>query len=883
MEGISSRAEAERVEVIHNEKNLGFPAGCNQALAKARGQYLVFLNNDTIVTSSWLENLIAWSLHDWPNVGMVGPVTNYSRPPQQISVDYEDVRDLEAFAARRREQFARQAMQVERLTGFCLLTRRDVVDRIGNLDEQYGVGFFDDDDLSVRALTAGYKLLIALNIFIHHFGSRTFTGLSIDCPRQLAENFERFKAKWGPVHAAGYRGDTKTRRGSDAGMNEGVPGRPEAAAKSMTDVALCMIVKNEEQNLGDCLTSAAGLFAETVIIDTGSTDRTKEIATEFGATVVDFPWIDSFAAARNESIRHATCPWIFWLDADDRLDEENRTKLRELFATLQDENVAFVMKCHCLPDSKTGTATLVDHVRLFRSHPEILWEHRVHEQILPAIRRLGGSVRWADILIHHAGYLQEDVHGRKKGRNLRLLQMEYAEQPDHPFTLFNLGSAYEELGHYEQALPYFWRSLELSAPTDSIVRKLYSSCVQCHRALKQWPKALEACRAGRKLYPADAELLFLEGILCEESGDVAGAERCWLDLLESREGPHFSSLDSGIRGYKTRHNLATIYLRQGRVDDAEAQCRFSLSERPDFKLAWVVLGDIALHRGTWGELEDACRNLDQLPDSKLEAGVLRARSYAARKDFRSARALLEELIAREPDAVFPRIVLSHVLLEEGQDWDAAEPALRDVLALDPENAGAQNNLRILLEQRGNVNGMARLPSLAEWYGQVCSTPSDINEHCPTLYHLARQCRHITEMGTRTGVSTVALLFAQPDKLICYDRARYPQLDLLGSLAGRTQFVFQQADVLDVQIEETDLLFIDTWHVYDQLQKELRLHAGKVRKYIVLHDTTQFAEQGETTGYRGLWPAVEEFLAQKTFRIKKRYSNNNGLTVLERIS
>src|SRR5205085_2957781 len=127
-------------------------------------------------------------------------------------------------------------------------------------------------------------------------------------------------------------------------------------------------------------------------------------------------------------------------------------------------------------------------------------------------------------------------------------------------------------------------------------------------------------------------------------------------------------------------------------------------------------------------------------------------------------------------------------------------------------------------------------------------PSDIHEHCPTLLALARECRHVTEMGTRTGNSTTAFLFAQPDKLVCYDLQEYRQIDRLRALAGRTEFVFHRADVLQISIEETDLLFIDTWHVYEQLKEEFRLHADKARKYIVLHDTSTFGEQGETPGH-----------------------------------
>lgn len=172
-------------------------------------------------------------------------------------------------------------------------------------------------------------------------------------------------------------------------------------------------------------------------------------------------------------------------------------------------------------------------------------------------------------------------------------------------------------------------------------------------------------------------------------------------------------------------------------------------------------------------------------------------------------------------------------------------------------------------------------ALTDLYTLSCATPSDINEHLPTLSRLARECRHITEFGTRTGLSTTAFLLAQPEKLFCYDTIQFPQVELLRGLAGQTAFVFHQADVLAVDIEETDLLFIDTWHVYDQLKQELSLHGGKVRRYIVLHDTTTFGERGESDGYGGLWPAVEEFLTLGTFRLKERHENNHGLTVLER--
>src|SRR4051794_39937094 len=139
-------------------------------------------------------------------------------------------------------------------------------------------------------------------------------------------------------------------------------------------VSLCMIVRDEEQNLADCLRPVAELFDEIVIVDTGSRDATRQVARQFTDRVVEFTWCDDFSAARNESLRHATGDWIFWLDADDRIDAANRERLQRLFATLPDERVAYVMRCLC-GHGPGQTSSAFDHVRLFRRHPEARWKY----------------------------------------------------------------------------------------------------------------------------------------------------------------------------------------------------------------------------------------------------------------------------------------------------------------------------------------------------------------------------------------------------------------------------------------------------------------------------------------------------------------------------
>lgn len=164
-------------------------------------------------------------------------------------------------------------------------------------------------------------------------------------------------------------------------------------------------------------------------------------------------------------------------------------------------------------------------------------------------------------------------------------------------------------------------------------------------------------------------------------------------------------------------------------------------------------------------------------------------------------------------------------------------------------------------------------TLAALYQLARRTPHNINFFVPLLYDLARQCQYVTEFGTEHGVSTTAFLFAQPESLTCYDiRQKLPEIKRLEALTGRTRFRFVEADDRIVHIESTDLLFIDTDHTYQQLKEELRLHADKASRWIILHDTTAYPE---------MWSAVDEFLELGTFCIQQQFTQSNGLTVLTR--
>jgi hypothetical protein len=298
-------------------------------------------------------------------------------------------------------------------------------------------------------------------------------------------------------------------------------------------LTISLIVRNEEQSLGRCLDSVRGLADEIVVVDTGSTDKTKKIAERLGARVFDFTWVDSFAAARNAALHHATGDWIFWLDADDRIDETNRLRLGRLFAGLADENAAYLMRYVALDDGAPGRTSAVDHARLFRKHPLVRWEYRVHEQILPAVVRTGGTIRQSDVVLYHLGYRDAGVVRHKLQRNGRLLELDAVDHPNDPVVLFNLGRTRLRLDRVADAVPLLARSVrELPADLAHIRRTAYALLVEAHCRLRQSRQALTVCLEGRERYPNDPELLLAEGLVRRDLGDVGGAEACLLQLIE---------------------------------------------------------------------------------------------------------------------------------------------------------------------------------------------------------------------------------------------------------------------------------------------------------------------------------------------------------------
>jgi len=181
--------------ILLNKENHGFARSNNQGASAATGEYLVFLNNDTVVTHGWLTRLVEY-LQD-SSIGMIGPVTNSASNESKIRVSYESIDDLDHFAQEYTQSHYGESFEIRTLAFFCVALRAERYRDIGPLDERFGLGMFEDDDYAIRMKNAGFKVVCAEDVFVHHWGGASF--LKLDPYKYwllFKENRRKFEEKW---------------------------------------------------------------------------------------------------------------------------------------------------------------------------------------------------------------------------------------------------------------------------------------------------------------------------------------------------------------------------------------------------------------------------------------------------------------------------------------------------------------------------------------------------------------------------------------------------------------------------------------------------------------------------------------------------------------
>lgn len=428
------------VTTVTNEDNRGCPAARNQGAAIGDEEIVVFLDNDTVVPGGFLDRLLAPFADE--TVGAVGPMSNRIDGGQQVAtVPYAqgDRRGLRDFVTDFQRRHAREVLPIDRLSGVCLAVRRSAFEAVGGFDERFGLGGGEAGHLCRRLVEAGWALRVAGDAYLHHDGGLSVVRNGVD-PRSL------------PATLPGESPEANVASGGGKGLDlSGVSltlGRP-ARQDDTPFLTAALIVKDEEDMLGDCLASIAPHVDRVVVYDTGSSDRTVEIAREAGATVVEGYWDDDFARARNAALAACSGEWVLSIDADERL-RDSGTRLAELVRQRDDVDLLRVVIANLRDD---GSAIMTHHApRLFRRAVG-MWQGALHEEIVALGRT---PLRVADLdgpTIAHLGYAESELRRKDKGaRNIRVAEAAVARSGRDPRELLNLGRSLMVEHRYTHAL-----------------------------------------------------------------------------------------------------------------------------------------------------------------------------------------------------------------------------------------------------------------------------------------------------------------------------------------------------------------------------------------------------------------------------------------------
>jgi glycosyltransferase involved in cell wall biosynthesis len=578
------------VRLVVQAANGGFATTCNRGALESSGELLLFLNADTRVPRAGLLRLVEALTAAGPSFVAAGPLTDHASHGQQVAPTFTHPSAMALFA----EDFARRDEsddEVDMLVGFCLLVRRERFEALGGFDTRFGRGLFEDNDLCYRLRREGGRLVRARRAFVEHTGSTTLRTLP-EVERLLETNQQLYLEKWKDDLQSGFASQLSGMSHERIVFNpsKNPEERIKLSKKRAKDanISLIMIVKNEERVLGECLRSAMPFFAETIIVDTGSGDQTVAIAESFGALVRDFPWTESFAEARNESLRHATGSWVLWLDADDTLSIEAGEAIQQMALSAPSEVMAFVIPVQFVDGDGMPGGTRVDHVKLFRSHPSLRFEGRIHEQILPSLRETFGESGvvargpGAAVVLHSGYDTSPEGQAKKRERDATILALELAERPDHPFVLFNLGMTDHFGGEHESAIAWLSKCIEVSSPAESHVRKAYALKAISLRELGHDDKSLATLLAGLDAVGEDPELRFHAGFLEARQSRWPQAREHYERALRADVSGCFTSFDTAILGYKTWHNLAQVCHAMGDWNAARSAWKAALTDAPDF-------------------------------------------------------------------------------------------------------------------------------------------------------------------------------------------------------------------------------------------------------------------------------------------------------------
>jgi O-antigen biosynthesis protein len=352
-------------------------------------------------------------------------------------------------------------------------------------------------------------------------------------------------------------------------------------------ISVCMIVKDEEKHLENCLSSIRDLADEIIIVDTGSKDKTKEIARKFTDKIFDLKWNGNFSEARNFSISNATKDWIFFIDADESISKKDCLKIKELLN--KDEADAFLLNCRTyandigIPGWQSGKDdeyeeskqangfSVAKLLRLFRNKQGFFFEGKIHETPHSSIKKKNGKVFDTDIIFHHFGALDKEKLFSKKEEYIKSLKQrldkkDFSEKTED-YICFELGNELVNLKMFDEAIYYFERAVEINEEFNYlfVLGSLYIIKNELDRAEKTLKRANE-------LNPRDSSLNDNLGVIYSKKGEYNKAVRKFEKAIELNP----KSADANF-------NLGLVYKKISKLNKMQFYFDRAIELNPEYK------------------------------------------------------------------------------------------------------------------------------------------------------------------------------------------------------------------------------------------------------------------------------------------------------------
>jgi len=698
--------------LVVNRENVGFAAGNNQGLAIAQGDYLLLLNNDVVVAPGWLECLVDCAENN-PDIGIVGPVSNHVAGPQLIEVvayDTASLEGLEQFAAKRALANKGQIKRLPRVVGFCMLVKRAVVDQIGGLDERYGMGNFEDDDFSLRAVLAGYGSCIAKDCFIHHFGNRTFKSAKLDYEASLRKNWEIFKRKWNLPQDLPYGSSWDIKDVMRDGFEPSrhyFPVSVEPATNMVTKPRVSPRQDEKQKPREGTAEKESG----TVIIDLDAHRKGKQttasVSQKKGDTVmtntdlpVDSPEREAALIAYleeklqgpvNAAVIHNDLGMMYcrkgehpkalenFVAATD-LEPTNSNYLKNLgdfhYSVMQDSRAALAVykRLLALDPVNITVLTILGHLHLAAEelgeakayYQRVLDLEPGNAEIRGYLENLGQTAGPAtafeqtnspEVLYNQA---QQMVEQGEAGAACRQLESLVAAYPEHALAHNDLGVLYYQAGDKEKSLAAYQRAVALEPRNLTFKKNLADfKCIE----LQQVEAALEIYNEILAVEPDDLETLLAMGQVCVMLGQVEDA-RHFLNQALAVE-PWNTAIKQMIADVESgslpsdaelpveeMYAQATALVEKGETAQALTKLQELAAVHPALA---VVQNDLGVLHYQAGDLENAARHYEKAVEIEPENGVFRknlADFYCvAQGRLEEGMQIYVDLLAHEPDDV----------------------------------------------------------------------------------------------------------------------------------------------------------------------------------------------------------------------------------------